>query len=79
MTGSLEASDTGCGMDEATRKRIFEPYFTTKEPGKGTGLGLTVVQSIVRQHEGWVEVESQIGHGSTFRIFLPAKTDSGKR
>ena len=65
------ATDTGCGMDEASLKRIFEPFFTTKEPGKGTGLGLATVDSIIRQHRGWVEAQSAVGRGTTFRVFLP--------
>jgi CheY-like chemotaxis protein len=67
----LSVRDTGSGIPPDIMARIFEPFFTTKAPDQGTGLGLATVYGIVKQHDGWVEVESQVGLGTTFKVFLP--------
>jgi CheY-like chemotaxis protein len=67
----LSAIDSGCGIKQENLRRIFEPFFTTKEVGKGTGLGLATVYGIVKQHQGWIEVESEVDKGTQFEVFLP--------
>jgi PAS domain S-box-containing protein len=67
----LSVTDTGKGMDEVTRLRVFDPFFTTKQNGKGMGLGLSVVYGVVQSHHSFIEVESKLGTGTTFRIYFP--------
>lgn len=68
---SLRVRDTGTGMADSVKERLFEPFYTTKAPGKGTGLGLAVVYNIVHEHDGFIDVQSEIGQGTTFNIFFP--------
>jgi PAS domain S-box-containing protein len=71
----LTVSDTGEGMDETTHLRIFDPFFTTKDTGKGTGLGLSVVYGVMQTHRGYIDVESQLGYGTTFLLFIPTSSN----
>ncbi|MFH1293739.1 MAG: ATP-binding protein, partial [Pseudomonadota bacterium] len=74
---AVEVKDNGEGVPEDLKEKIFQPFFTTKEPGKGTGLGLSVSSKIIEEHRGRFELESKVGDGSTFRVILPV-ADAGK-
>ena len=73
----IEVEDTGRGIRPSLESRIFEPFFTTKEHGRGTGLGLSICYGIVEEHRGRIEVDSEVGKGSVFRVFLPVENGEG--
>src|SRR5438552_15894051 len=75
----LAIDDTGAGMDEATRQRAFEPFFTTKPIGKGTGLGLATVYGLVKQHGGFVQIDSAPGAGTRLRVYFPVAEEATRR
>jgi len=68
----ISISDTGEGIDKESLTHIFEPFYTTKESHKGTGLGLSVVYGIIKQHSGWINIYSEVGAGTVFKIYLPS-------
>ena len=74
----LTVEDTGQGISEDVRKRLFEPFVTTKEIGQGTGLGLSIAYGIVQEHGGWIGVQSEVGRGSRFQVYLPERNQECK-
>ncbi len=72
----ISVSDTGCGMDAETRERLFDRFYTTKGPGSGTGLGLTTVDELIAEAGGYIAVDSKVGQGTAFSIYLPAESNS---
>ncbi len=75
----ISVTDTGCGMDEETRRRVFDPFFTTREKSRGTGLGLASAYGIIKNHGGTISVYSELGHGTTFNIYLPVSCKTAPR
>jgi signal transduction histidine kinase len=77
-TAEVSFTDTGCGMTKENLSKLFAPFFTTKETGKGTGLGLAISYGIIQSHNGEIDVQSEVGKGSTFRIKLPIEKNDQK-
>jgi signal transduction histidine kinase len=71
----IEVEDTGCGMSEEVRRKVFEPFFTTKPVGQGTGLGLSLSYKIIKEHGGTIDLTSELGKGTKFRVYLPVNKE----